>query len=59
MAAAARADGVKLALGLECFEQRAQPALDAYAARELDDDGLRAKTEWEARWAWPWEQCVK
>ena len=56
--AAARA-GVKgvicekpMAVGLEAFQSKFQPALDAFSRGEMSVGELREATEWDRRWSW-------
>jgi hypothetical protein len=44
-----------MAVGFEAVQRRFQPALDAFAAGAIGLDELKAATEWEARWTWPFE----
>jgi uncharacterized iron-regulated protein len=44
------ARGVKLAIGLEAFEQPAQEHLDAFVAGRLDTRELLRRTRWYQRW---------
>lgn len=44
------ARGVKLAVGLEAFEQPAQESLDAFIAGRLDTRELLRRTRWYQRW---------
>ena len=55
MADAAERDRQPLTLGLEMFERRFQPVLDAYSAGELSDEELFERSEWRDRWVWPYE----
>jgi len=44
------ARGLPLAIGLECFQQPFQHALDDYVAGRLDEANLLRRTEYFARW---------
>lgn len=37
-------------IGMEMFQRKFQPALDAYVAGEIDEGELLARTEWKKRW---------
>lgn len=47
-----------LAIGLEAFQIQFQPALDAFTDGQLSLEELRAATEWDKRWSWPFERYV-
>lgn len=47
--------GPQLAIGLEMFQRPFQGAIDAYLAGEIDEDELRARSEYDERWGFPWE----
>ena len=47
-----------LAVGLEAFQARFQPQLDAFCRGELSLKQLREATEWDTRWVWPFEPYV-
>ena len=47
-----------LAVGLEAVQRKFQPALDAFCNGQLSVLELRAATEWDARWSWPFERYI-
>lgn len=47
-----------LAVGLEAFQAKFQPQLDAFASGELSLKQLREATEWDTRWVWPFEAYI-
>ncbi len=48
-------DDPQLAIGLEMFQRPFQGAIDAYLAGEIDETELRARSEYDDRWGFPWE----
>ncbi len=44
-----------LAIGLEMFQRPYQKLLDRYIAGELDEAGLRDRSEYDKRWGFDWE----
>ncbi len=40
----------RTALGMEMFQRPFQPDLDLWSAGQLDEEALRRRTEWDARW---------
>jgi uncharacterized iron-regulated protein len=44
-----------LAIGLEMFQRPYQKLLDRYVAGELDEAGLRDRSEYDERWGFDWE----
>ena len=40
----------RTALGMEMFQRPFQPHLDLWSAGQLDEEALRRRTEWDARW---------
>jgi uncharacterized iron-regulated protein len=47
--------GGPVALGLEMFSLPQQPHLDAFTKGEIDEEGLRERTDWAKRWGFGWE----
>ncbi len=45
----------EMAIALEMFQRPFQPALDAYLAGTLTEAELIAQSEYNTRWAFPWE----
>ncbi len=44
-----------LAIGLEMFQRPYQKLLDRYVAGDLDEAGLRDRSEYDKRWGFDWE----
>ena len=42
--------GDQVAVGMEMFERRFQPALGAYIAGDIDEEEMLQRVEWEKRW---------
>lgn len=45
-------------VALEMVQQRFQPALDRYIAREISELDLYLAIEWDTRWVWPYENYL-
>lgn len=43
------------AIGIEAVEQQFQPILDDYIMGRIDENELVLRTEWDARWGWPFQ----
>lgn len=50
--------GRPMAVGLEMFQQRHQPVLDAYVAGRIDELDLYSQTDWDSNWVWPFENML-
>lgn len=50
--------GKPVVVGLEMVQQRFQGALDRYCSRKIDELELFLETEWDSRWAWPYESYL-
>ncbi|MDE0959253.1 MAG: ChaN family lipoprotein [Planctomycetota bacterium] len=46
--------GNKVVLATEAFHIDAQPLLDRWCLREIDDEQLLRESDWENRWGFPW-----
>jgi len=44
-----------LAIALEMFQRPFQPVIDRYLAGDISEAELRAQTEYDQRWGFPWE----
>jgi uncharacterized iron-regulated protein len=44
----------QIAIGMEMFQRQAQPLLDRYLAGKITATELRAQTEFDKRWGYPW-----
>src|SRR5690606_30201391 len=47
--------GASFALGMEMFQLAAQPALNAYANSQIDEETLLVRSEYAARWGYDFE----
>ena len=45
----------KIAIAMEMFQRPFQGAIDSYLARELTEEQLVDRTEYDRRWRFPWE----
>lgn len=45
----------RVVVGLEMVQQQFQPVLDSYVSGEIDELELYLRTDWDARWIWPYE----
>ncbi|ASC70572.1 hypothetical protein XM38_015120 [Halomicronema hongdechloris C2206] len=44
-----------LAIALEMFQRPFQPVIDRYLAGDISESELRAQTEYDQRWGFPWQ----
>ena len=47
-----------MSVGLEMVQVQFQPALDAYVAKKISADEMRALVQWEKRWSWSFENYL-
>lgn len=53
--------GVKngnMSVGLEMVQLQFQPALDAYIAKKISADEMKAQVQWEKRWSWSYDKYL-
>lgn len=47
-----------MSVGLEMIQVQFQPVLDAYIAKKISADEMKAQVQWERRWSWSFDRYL-